>query len=220
MKKLIYSLLIILTIIGLHLTSRYIINEIYLNQYEDENYESNLNNFLRILNYPETYIAYYNKGNSYYMLEEYPNAEKEYEKALKTVSKNRVCDVRINLSLSKLAQLDYENDSNIIDKLDDIEKILLDDNCATIYNSGKDKDAQELYNEIEKLKKSKSSPEKQDPDNKDDDKEKQQKDNKEQTEKEKELEKKIQQQKKETAQDREKNNYGKYKYEYYTGKTW
>ena len=216
MRKVIRSILIIFFIFSLHLIIRYSINEIYINKYNNEEYESSLNNLLRIINYPETYIAYYNKGNSYYQLEEYSNAEKEYEKALKTAPKKRICPIRINLSLSKLAELDYVNDTNIKNELETIQYILLENDCATTDNDGIDDEAQKLYNEIEELKNSSSSN-----GNKEDPKQENNNNNNNQNEEEKELEEKLKQQKIDAIKDRDDNDYfNRYDYEYYTGKTW
>ena len=212
MKKIMYPVIIIIGFIIIHLSFRYILNEVYINNYNNGNYSNSIVNFLKILNYPESYIAHYNKGNNYYNLKEYENAIEEYNKALRTVKGSRKCKVLINLSLSKFELIDLNQDI-ARDKLLEIQNILLEDSCATRDNKGKDSEAQKLYNEIEALLNSKGGggsggdPQDNPPDNPNDNPQNYD-----------ELQKKLREQQQKASNDRKTVN--KRDYEYYNGKNW
>ncbi len=217
MKKVIAIILIIIFLIGLHLTSRYFINEIYIDKYNNEQYDSGLINLLKIFNFPESYIAYYNKGNSYYQTEDYQKAIREYEQALKSVPSKRECPVRTNLSLAQLAIIDYDNPNTLADELIEVERILLENDCATIDNNGIDESSQELYNEIEELLNSNggggsggsgdsNKSNNNDPNNQNDPTDQ-------------DVINKLREQQQQAAGDREEI-YHNHDYEYYEGKTW
>lgn len=211
MKKIIYGIWILLFVICFHLSFRYIINEVYIGKYNNSIYENNIVNFLLLFNYPESYVAHYNKGNNYYNLKEYDNAINEYNSALKTVRGDRRCKVLINLSLSKLELIDLKS-SDVRQKLIDIQNILLDSDCATSDNKGKNEDAQELYNEIEKMLNSSGGGSKdQDDDKKDDNKNNNQNDYSD-------IEKKLKEQQQQASDDREENQ--RREYQTYNGKSW
>ena len=111
MKKVLLIITILLSIIFLKLGTTYLFNEIIIKDYENNKYDNNLINTLYLLNFNEPYIAYYNHGNLLYRLEEYDEAINKYEQALtKQPTEDRICDIRINLSLSYLQTID-ENDS-------------------------------------------------------------------------------------------------------------
>ena len=148
MKKILYIVLSIIVLICFHLSIRYIINENFINKYKDGNYDSNSIDILKLINYPESYIVYFNKGDNYYRKQEYKNAQNEFEKALKKAPEDKVCIVTNNLSLSMLQQVDFTEEGWDL-KLIEVEKVLLKDDCATKDFKGRNKDSQELYNEIE-----------------------------------------------------------------------
>ena len=201
MKKIIIFVLVIISLFLFHLSIRYVINEAYISKSNKGYYNSSLVEQLFILNFPESYIAYYNKGNNLYNLEEYNDAILEYEKALKTVSKKRECKVRNNLSLSYMKILNLTKE-DLIDDIEYIQDILLVNNCAAKdLVSGKDSNSQEIYNELEKLKQEKSSKGGSTGD-KDNNKENQNNNNNEDDSKEKELEEQLKEQQRQTQQDR------------------
>lgn len=212
MKKIIYGIWILLFVICFHLSFRYIMNEIYIGKYNDSIYENKIINFLLLFNYPESYVAHYNKGNNYYNLKDFDNAVNEYNSALKTVKGDRRCKVLINLSLSKLELIDLKS-NDVKQKLIDIQNILLDSNCATSDNKGKNEDAQELYNEIEKLLNSSGGGS----GDQDDEKDNNNDDNNNQNDY-KDIENKLKEQQQQSSEDREKNQRKEYKA--YTGKSW
>ena len=218
MKKIIIIILSIISIIILHLSTRYTINEIYISKTNDGIYDDSLVNKLFIINYPETYIAYYNKGNSYYLQEKYNEAIDEYEKALKTVKKNRECKVRNNLALSYMKLLNLKS-NNLNEEIEFIQKILLENNCASSdLKSGIDDNSQEIYNELEEAKKQVEPNDPNDPNNPNDPK-----DPNEPTQEEKEIEEKLKEQQRQTQKEREeKEREANYinDFDYYTGKNW
>ncbi len=192
MKKIIIIILSIISIIILHLSTRYIINEIYISKTNDGIYDDSLVNKLFIINYPETYIAYYNKGNSYYLQEKYNEAIDEYEKALKTVKKNRECKVRNNLALSYMKLLNLK--------------------------SGIDDNSQEIYNELEEAKKQVEPNDPNDPNNPNDPKDPNEPTQEEKEIEEKLKEQQRQTQKEREEKEREANYINDF--DYYTGKNW
>ncbi len=223
MKKITKVLIIILGIIafiGLHLTIRYLVNESFINNYNDEEYKNGAFKILKIINVPESYIVYYNEGNYYYQVKEYDKAILSYEKALDRVNKERVCDVRHNLALTRLQTLDYENNKNLKYELESVQEVLLEDNCATEDNNGEHKPAQDLYNKIEELLKQNGQEQgggdgDEDEDDQDDDNNNNNDNN---DQKDKEIEQKIRNQQKQAASERQKIN--KTNYDYYKGKSW
>ena len=148
MKKKLIIIYIIFFLIGLHLSFRYLLNEKFISDYKNGKYTGNVLDILKIINYPDSYIVYFNKGDSYYRKQEYKNAQDEFEKALKRAPEDKVCIVTNNLSLSMLQQVDFEK-KGWDEKLIAVEDVLIKDECATIDNNGNDEDSQELYNEIE-----------------------------------------------------------------------
>lgn len=216
MKKVIIFLLSVLTLVGLHMSARYTINEIYIHEYNNENYNKTFLTVLRIINYPESYIVYYNKGNNLYQEKEYKKAVDEYKKALKTVPKKKVCQIRTNLALAKLELIEYENNKNLRNELIEIEEILLEDKCATKDNKGRDKSSQELYNKIEEYLKSVGASGGEGNEDPDDDNNKPS--NPDQPNEE-DLEEKLRKQQRSAANARN-DIYDKDPYEYYSGKNW
>ena len=150
MKKVIYTFYIILFAIFFHLGFRYILNEKYIGDYNNGDYDNSIVNFLLTINYPEQYVAYYNKGNNYYNLKEYEDAIKAYESALRTVKGDKRCMVLINLTLSKLELIDL-NKTDARSKLVEARDTLTDSNCATRDNNGTNETAQDLYNKIDEI---------------------------------------------------------------------
>lgn len=148
MKKKLLVVFVLFFLLGLHLAFRYLLNEKFISDYDNGKYDGNVLDVLKIINYPESYIVYFNKGDSYYKKQEYKNAQDEFEKALKRAPEDKVCIVTNNLSLSMLQQVDFKQ-KGWDEKLIAVEDVLLKDECATIDNDGKNKDSQELYNEIE-----------------------------------------------------------------------
>lgn len=146
-----HIILIVIGIIAIHLSLRYYINENFKDEYYSGNTGSMEIRLLKLINFPQSYIVYFNSGDSYYQREDYEKAVSEFNRALSRAPKSKQCIIRNNIALTELAMIDYENSNNLEEELIAVEEILLEDDCATEDNNGKDANSQELYNEIEKL---------------------------------------------------------------------
>lgn len=152
MKNFLKILLSLLILILVKLTFSFTVNEIIIANYDNSKYNDNLINTLYFINFPESYIAYYNHGNILYKTENYEEAISKFETALeKNPSQNRVCDIRVNLSLSITATINSNNPQESLSKLKKARMILYEDNCANEFdNNGKDEKAEKLEEEIKK----------------------------------------------------------------------
>ena len=151
-KKLLIILLILL-IIAIKLISKYSINNNYIRKYKSNIYEPKIAKRLLFIHIQEKYIAHYNYGTSLYKTEDYKNAKEEFSKALKTVPKKRVCYVRANLALTEIKLLPENEEADVlIKKIEDIQKILLENECATKNHNGKDDKSQKIYDYLEQSK--------------------------------------------------------------------
>ena len=151
--------MIIFIVIALIATLKFaytiIVNDNFIKKYSNGVYDEEYVKKLLVLNIQEPYIAHYNYGNTLYQLNKYNEAKTEYEEALKTVSYNRECDVRVNLALTEINLIDTEQKSDdLIKEIENIKKVLLEDNCATTDQKGRDKKSQDLYDLLEQLKNS------------------------------------------------------------------
>lgn len=155
MKKIFIAVIIAISLILFKFGLTFTINEIIINHYHSNKYDSTLVNTLYILNFNEPYIAYYNHGNLLYRLEKFDEAITKYELALKKHPKNdRVCDIRINLSLSYIKTVNEEKKEEALTILSKAKNVLYEDNCASSNDeSGKSENAENLETEINKLEK-------------------------------------------------------------------
>ena len=216
MKKIIYVLLGFIVVILLHLSVRYLINESFIKKYNSSNYDSKLLNILKMINYPESYIVHYNSGNVLYNQGKYTEAEKEYNEALKTVKGDRRCMVNINLSFTRLKLvIDQTSNTAEVSDLKEIQKILLDNNCATVSGTGTNKDSQKFYDYLEDLINNSQS----DPNGEGEDPENQEGEDPSESEEYQEIEEKLREQQIQAQQERNKRN-NKREYKYQNGKTW
>lgn len=218
MKKSLKILLIFLCIILFKFITTYTINEIIIFNYNHNIFNSLLVKSLYIFNFNQSYIAYYNDGNILYQNQKYDIAIKKYQKALdKKPPQNKVCDIRINLSLSIIKQIDTSDYKTAFDQLEEAKSNLYNNNCASqIDNSGYSKDAEQLEEEIKTLQNqlNNSSNDSQ-PDN-DDDNNKEEEIDSNIEEQLKEIEKNSNASRQSDIQDYE--NLGDYSY--YSGKKW
>lgn len=154
MKKALTIITIIFSICLVKLIYTYSVNSILINNYNNDVYEISLANMLYFLNINESYIAHYNNGNVLFQNKKYDEAIKAYERALnKKPKKERICSIRINLALSHFYNIDKNKTANILKELNSIQQILYEDNCAIKgIKIGESKKADELDDEIEKLK--------------------------------------------------------------------
>ena len=166
MRKILKNIMIVCAALfllaGILFTINYVSNERMINRFEDGEYSFNVLSALGIL---EPYIAPYNEGNVFFEKKNYEQAIRCYEKALtKKPSKPEDCKVRINLALAMTLPIQPEqvNDMNreeTIAILDDAIEILCENSCADHEDQsgeqidGHSKDATELKEDIERLKK-------------------------------------------------------------------
>ncbi len=152
-QKKLLIILIILSIITIKLISKYSINNNYIKKYNNKVYEPSIAKKLLFINIQERYIAHYNYGTSLYQTEDYKKAKEEFTKALKTVPKKRVCYVRSNLALTEIKLLPEQGEPDVLIKqIEDIQKVLLENNCATENHNGIDQKSQEIYDYLEQIK--------------------------------------------------------------------
>ena len=150
MKRALNIIFIVIFVICLHLSVRFLLNELYIKKYNNGDYSNSIINYLLLLNFPDDYVAYYNKGNNYYNLAQYSDAVEEYDKALRTVKGERRCKVVTNKGLALYYQVDFKS-RDARTKLEHILQVLLDSDCATVDYKGTFEPAQTLYNIIEAM---------------------------------------------------------------------
>ena len=155
MKKILIVLTIILSLVFLKVGYTYLVNEIIINDYNNNKYDNNLMNTLYLLNFQEPYIAYYNHGNILYRIERYDEAITKYEESLtKNPQEERICDIRVNLSLSYIKTISVDNKDEALNILDKALNNLYEDDCASkIDDDGESKQAEKLEEEIKQLQK-------------------------------------------------------------------
>ncbi len=216
-KKYLISFFLLL---WLKLTFTFFLNEVIIHHYQNQNYQQNLIPFLYFINYPEPYIVYYNHGNLLFQNNQFKEAEKKYHQALKNnPPKQKVCDIRINLSLALIHQIDTNsNNKTILKQLKQAKNNLYENKCASpIDNNGISKTAEKLEEEIKKLetKLNNSTNDPSNPNNKEEESPTQKEDSK--------LKEKLKEQEKEASTNRQ-SDLDAYQnldnYEYYSGKKW
>lgn len=152
MRKVLTFIYLFILIVFLKLVITFVINEMYISKYNNGNYDKNLVKSLFVLNFSEMYIAYYNYGNLLYQIGYYEDAINEYNKALDLkIPEDRVCDVRINLSLSMTNMInDNMSSEEQIKLLEEAQKVLYEDDCAQPNGGGgSSSDAEELDEKLE-----------------------------------------------------------------------
>ncbi len=155
MKRLMIGIWTVLLILfGMVIVSELTNNKLIEN-FKQGKYEHNAFGFLGFL---EPYVNHYNRGCIYYAIGDYPDAQKEFERAMESdIADPDECRLRVNLALSLVKQLDLsdvndENLQDILDVLDQARDILCEDGCANRDdNNGHWPDAQTLKNEIDEL---------------------------------------------------------------------
>ena len=149
---------VIALVVGSMMAYRLIINHGFVSAYNNESYNTEAEEKLLEFNFPESYIPYYNLGNAAYKEGDYSSAISYYTEALKNFpTKDRECNIRINLALSMCNTIDfYGLDSQ--DKIDTAlfilykaRDVLLEDGCASDDGQGHNVDAQQLKEDIDKL---------------------------------------------------------------------
>lgn len=143
---------VILLFVFVYFLINYSTNELMIYRYNEGIYKNNPLSFISVV---ERYIADYNKGNIYYNNEAYDLAITCYESALeKNPPKMKECKIRINLVLSILETIDFDNQKDnkdeVIKELNKCIDILCEDNCADCDGTkGHSEDANTLKEDIE-----------------------------------------------------------------------
>jgi tetratricopeptide (TPR) repeat protein len=154
MKKILKLIFVILGIIFVKLVFTFTINEIIIWNFNNNIYNTHLIKIFYPFNFNQSYIVFYNNGNLLYKKGKYTEAIEKYKKSIdKNPPQSRICDVRINLSLSMIKEIDDTFDYKAAyDQLEDAKNNLYNNNCANaIDNSGYSQDAEKLEEEIKKL---------------------------------------------------------------------
>lgn len=160
MRKVLKYILILITILFFKILLTSILNLIIVFNYHNGVYNQNLIKVMYILNFNEPYIAYYNDGNIAYNLGKYDKAGEKYDKALNAnPPKKRVCDIRVNLSLANINQIDFNDKAEAIFALEDIKDILYEDDCIDIdeKSSQLEEEIDELINQLKEDKRQKNN---------------------------------------------------------------
>ncbi len=148
----------ILLISGSMLTRRVFANHNFVKEYENGEYDTDKEEGLLVLNFPEGFLPYYNLGNVAFKKKDYDQAVAYYTKALKrNPSGKNDCLVRINLALAMCYSIDFENTSDqeqtdaAIKILERAKAVLLENECASESGDGHNSDAQKLKEDIDKM---------------------------------------------------------------------
>lgn len=140
------------------LSVRIAVNHSFVRNYNKGQYNTQSEEKLLSMNFPESYVPYYNLGNAAYRNGDYNSAISYYSDALKHFPpEKKECDIRVNLALSLCNTIDfYSLDTQ--DKIDTAlfvlykaRDILLEKGCATNEGDGHDADAQKLKEDIDKM---------------------------------------------------------------------
>ncbi len=149
MKKFLNILIIIVFILLCKTIFDFCSNEKLINEYHNNNYDSNLSERLLKLNLHEPYVYNYNNCNIKYKKEQYNEAVNCYKEVLThIIPSNRICDVRVNLALSLLKTI---NDNNKEQIKQEALNVLYTNDCAKKGiedRSGRDEKSEDLEEEI------------------------------------------------------------------------
>lgn len=150
----IYTLLLLILI---KLIIRFCINESFISEYNNGQYDEGKIQKLLILNIEEPYIAHYNYGNLLYKNADFYGAISEYNKALALFpAKEKECSIRINLALAMLKNINEEevsedNTKNTLEILKNAREVLCENGCANRNDdNGHSAEAEKLKKDIDK----------------------------------------------------------------------
>lgn len=219
MKKALKIIIVIIIILTIKWVFTYSLNELIISNYHNEKYNSKLNNILYPLTLNSSYVVYYNHGNIYYQKKNYDESIKKYQKALtKNPPQKRVCDIRINLSLSMLAKININETDKILEQLKSARYVLYENNCVDPnYENSYSKEAEKLEKEIKELENQYENPNQNE--SNDNNQQNQEEDNNQDQDIEEQLQEK-EKQAKESRQDELNHDESLGNYDYYRGKRW
>lgn len=223
-RRIIVVISIILTLIFIKLLVSFVTNEIFIGQYTKGNYDAGILSANKLANFPESYVLPYNTGNANYRKSNFTAAVSEYQKALESAPKDKICDVRLNLGLAMTALVDANASAKTVrEQLEAVLLVLAEDGCANNTSSGSHSGAQTLYDEIVAYLEQTSEESESESDESDEDGEEGESEEAEESESdseaEAELEQKIRAQAEKSAYERDRYNSSE-DYQYYDGKNW
>ncbi len=151
---------LVLLVTTVVMARRLIVNHSFVVAYDKGDYKVDAEKSLLTMNFPESYVPYYNLGNAAYKLADYNSAVSYYTKALEMhPSESKDCDIRVNLALALCNTIDfYHLDSQ--DKIDTAlfilykaRDVLLEKGCASDVEGeeGHDPEAQQLKEDIDEM---------------------------------------------------------------------
>lgn len=150
---------LVILLVGLWLLSRLLINHSFIKNYNDGNYSTQSEEKLTKLNFPESYVPYYNLGDVAFKRGDYVSAVSYFTQALTMYPpEKRECQIRINLALAMCNTIDF-NDLDSQEKIDTAifmlykaRDVLLEKGCAKDGDEpGHNADAQQLKEDIDKM---------------------------------------------------------------------
>ena len=93
------------------LVARFSVNAYFVSSYNSGSNDTSAEEVLLLLNFPEGYVPNYNIGNARYREENYKEAAGYFQDALRSGPSDQNgenCDIRVNLALSLLHEIDFE----------------------------------------------------------------------------------------------------------------
>lgn len=154
-KKITIIIIIVLSLILIKLTTKVILNDSFIDSYNNGEYSSGSLDINEIMNIYEPYIVKYNYGNYYYKSKEYENAYNKYLEALEhSIPDDRICKVKINTSLSLVMQVESKTNRDEQNDLLNKAKSYLDEDCGYTAPQDDQETAEELKKIIDELLKS------------------------------------------------------------------
>jgi tetratricopeptide (TPR) repeat protein len=151
---------LLLLVLSILLTRRLIVNHNFVSAYNKGDYSSEQENTLLKMNFPESFVPYYNLGNVAYKYGDYNSAISYYTSALENYPpEGKDCKIRINLALAMCNTIDF-NHLDSQEKIDTAlfilykaRDVLLEKGCAVNEEGqvGHDADAQQLKEDIDRM---------------------------------------------------------------------
>ena len=168
------ALLIILSLLVFLLSAftlvKVVINHGYVEAYNAGNYDTSLEEKLKILNFPQGYLPYYNLGNAAYQRGDYIEAIGLYSQALEQYPpQGKDCDIRVNQALSLCNTIDFNNIKSqakleeALTTLYTARDILMENGCANDEGTGHDPEAQQLKDDIDRMIQALQNPQEPEP---------------------------------------------------------
>ena len=110
-RRIVSVLSICMMICAVLLVARFSVNAYFVSSYNAGSNDTSAEEVLLLLNFPEGYVPNYNIGNARYREENYKEAAGYFQDALRSGPSDQNgenCDIRVNLALSLLHEIDFE----------------------------------------------------------------------------------------------------------------